>query len=114
MNGIVVTIPKGSIKAVESEEQEVNNAIASGEKGWVYWWKLSSTPKKRDISRIYFLWDGAVRAYHDIIHIYDCGPNTGGPEIVMKPEIHSIIPIEMKPFRGFQYFNVPVYNTGKQ
>lgn len=103
---IVVTIPSKELKNVESEEEKVEKMVSQGEKGWVYWWRISSMPRKKNVKRIYFLWDGAVRAYHEVMYISPCGLNTGGPEVIMLPKIHKINPIPMKPFRGYKYFNV--------
>jgi len=97
---IVVTIPKERVKQVEAEETEVAKRIKTGEKDIVYWWSIPSEPVKR-VERIYFVWNGAIRAWHEIIEII----HETSVRVYMKPEIHMLKePIPMKGFRGWQYF----------
>ena len=125
---IVVTIPKARLAQVTAEEERVARGIerdAAGKKippgkayeitGWRYFWKMGRLPKKKP-RRVYFLWDGAVRAYHKTLFMEggDCGFFTEladayrrsrrAPCIWLRPEIHDIDPIPMKSFRGFRYF----------
>jgi 8-oxo-dGTP pyrophosphatase MutT (NUDIX family)/GNAT superfamily N-acetyltransferase len=53
--------------------------------------------------RIYFVWDGAVRAFHVAVNM-EFNPN----RIVMDPVIHPVEPVPMAGFRGYRYFNEPV------
>lgn len=101
MTAILVTIPKSRLEAVEQEEADVAKRIANGEQGISYYWTLSSAPKNTP-EQIWFLWNGAVRAYHDVISI-----EKGNPvKLYMKPEIHMLDkPIPMKGFQGWRYFD---------
>lgn len=115
MADIVVTIPKAKLAKVEAEERRVQRAMARGETGWRYFWKMRRFPKELPW-RVYFLWDGAVRAYHEtlFVEVRTSNPmlrfwtNMAEAEnptrIWLKPKIHEIPPIPMKPFRGFRYF----------
>lgn len=110
---IVVTIPKVRLAYVEREEARVQAAIADcapgkgyEETGWRYFWKMGRLPKKKP-TRVYFLWGGAVRAYHETLFMEggDCGFLNGNiTRIWLRPEIYEIAPIPMKSFRGFRYF----------
>jgi hypothetical protein len=103
---IVVTIPKKRLASVEAEEQRVQRAIERGQDGWRYFWKMGRLPKKKP-RRVYFLWDGAVRAYHETLFMEggDIGFINGNiTRIWLRPKIHEISPIPMSPFRGFRYF----------
>ncbi|KKL14658.1 hypothetical protein LCGC14_2513440 [marine sediment metagenome] len=120
---IVVTIPRARLAQVVAEEERVAQAIerdAAGKKippgkayeitGWRYFWKMGRLPKKKP-RRVYFLWDGAVRAYHKTLLMEggDCGFINGNmTRIWLRPEIYDIDPIPMKSFRGFRYFTDPV------
>jgi hypothetical protein len=101
---IVVTIPKNRINQVEAEEADVARRMEAGEKDIIYWWSIPTEPVNR-VERIYFVWDGAVRAWHEIIEIN----HENGVRVYMKPEIHTLKdPIPMKGFQGWRYFEVAV------
>jgi hypothetical protein len=100
MNTIIVTIPKNRLTEVEREEAEVARRLAAGEKDIMYYWTIPTEPMRR-VERIYFVWDGAVRAWHEIIEI----ERIDDVRVYMKPEIHKLKnPIPMKGFRGWRYF----------
>lgn len=101
MEAIIVTIPKSRLAAVEKEEAQVARAIADGERDIIYYWTLPTEPVRR-AERIYFVWNGAMRAYHDLIEIN----HEDGVRAYMKPEIHHIKPVPMKGFRGWRYYQV--------
>jgi hypothetical protein len=95
---IVVTIPKNRLAQVEAEEKEVENRIANGEKDICYYWTLNKLPVSTP-ERIYFVWNKAIRAYHEVLYL-EIG------KIYMKPEIHNLkTPIPMKGFQGWRYFD---------
>ena len=97
---IIVTIPKNRLQQVEAEEAEVAKRIKAGERDIVYWWSIPSEPVER-VERIYFVWNGAVRAWHEIIEI----EHLDDVRVYMKPEIHMLKkPMPMRGFRGWQYF----------
>jgi len=107
---IVVTIPKSKLKQVEEEEKALSDAISKGEK-WNFFWSLGRMPKRvKDLERCYFLWDGAIRAYHDIVDLDEdmtcehTGQFYPGVCLVLDPKIHEIKPIPMKGFQGFRYY----------
>lgn len=95
---IVVTIPRGKLAEVEAEEADVARRSGGGETGITYYWQMGRVPKVQP-KRIYFLWDGAVRAYHDVVGMKsDC--------VLMSTTIHTLpTPIPMGSFRGFRYFD---------
>ena len=118
MKDIVVTIPASRLAAVEEEEAAVFRKIKRGEKaglgGWQFYWEMGRLPKELP-RRIYFLWNGAVRAYHDCLSMVDADEgrferyagrdrDCDRAAIYMHPTIHEIEPIPMNPFRGFRYF----------
>lgn len=104
---IVVTIPKSRQKDVEAEEKEVQERLLKGEKNIVYYWSVAFLPKL-SIQRIYFVWDEAIRAYHDVT--YTRVEGNGECRIYMLPEIHTLpIPIPMVGFRNFKYFKREEY-----
>lgn len=88
---IVVTIPKNRVREVEAEE-------AGNTAGLGYYWQMGRLPKETP-SRIYFAWDGAVRAYHEVT-----GMDRDAGQILMDPTIHDIDPVPMGGFRGFRYY----------
>lgn len=97
---IVVTIPKSKMKSVEAEEADVARRISNGEQGLGYFWQMGMMPKEQP-ERIFFVWDGAVRAYHDVT-----GMDRSAKRIYMDPTIHDLeSPIPMGGFRGFRYMN---------
>lgn len=94
---IVVCIPKSQIENVELEEADVAKREAAGEQGISYYWKMGRLPK-RCPSKIYFAWEGAVRAYHQVQSM-----RRDEGKIFMDTKIHEIEPIPMESFRGFRY-----------
>ncbi len=94
---IVVCIPAQLQTHVEAEEADVAKRIAAGEKGITYYWTVGKLPKVQP-ERIYFVWEGAVRAWHKVVSM-----ESG--RIVMAPEINNIPPIEMKAFRSWRYWS---------
>ena len=102
---IVVTIPKNKIAEVEAEEKEVARQIARGDKNIFYYWTVGRLPKECP-SRIYFVWNNAIRAYHEVTQMVTDVPKN---KIYMKPEIHNLkAPIPMKGFQGWRYFGKDV------
>jgi hypothetical protein len=99
---VIVTIPKRRLAEVAAEEEQVKKWLAEGENGVVYWWALARPPRKlEDGDRCYFVWDGAIRAWHEVLYVeedYD-----GRAKLILDPVIHSIEPVPMKGFRGFRY-----------
>lgn len=64
--GIVVTIPKDRLGEVEAEEREVRGILRRGE-SVLYYWTLPSIPARHaEIRRVYFCWQGAIRAWHQV------------------------------------------------
>lgn len=97
---IVVTIPASKLKDVEVEEREVAKRVERGERDINYYWSMGRLPKEQP-ERIYFLWDGAVRAYHNVVSM-----DREGGRIYMQTEIHKLdAPMPMTGFRGFRYMN---------
>ena len=109
-DAIVVTIPKDEVAAVEAEELETENDIINKnfKRGdTYYWWSLSSLPVGEP-KKIYFVWGGAVRAYHVIWRI-----NRYKRRIEMDTVIYNLKnPIPMKGFRGFRYFDESILKEG--
>jgi hypothetical protein len=95
---IIVTIPKSKLAEVEAEEADVERRLAAGEAEdlLLYYWQMGRVPKN-PIRRIYFVWDNAIRAYHEVLSVEE-------PRIWMKAKIHPIEPIPMKGFRGYRYY----------
>ena len=99
---IIVTIPKSKLAEVEAEEKEVAARTIKGERDIYYYWTLSFLPKECP-SRIYFIWNEAIRAYHEVIQMVTDYPKN---KIYMKPEIHNLKnPIPTKGFQGFRYLD---------
>jgi inorganic pyrophosphatase-like protein/2'-5' RNA ligase superfamily protein len=96
---IVVSIPAAKRKEIEAEEADVAAREARGEQGITYYWEMGRLPKAQP-RRIYFAWDGAVRAYHDVVGMSD-------GRIHMATAIHDVPPVPMESFRGFRYFEAP-------
>lgn len=101
---IVVTIPKARMAVVEEEEREVAERTARGETGWAYFWEMGRVPRQTP-RRMYFVWDKAVRAYHEVIEIEPVREGVFRRRITMRPEIHEIDPIPYRPFRGYRWFD---------
>jgi hypothetical protein len=109
---VVVTIPRDAQDRVEAEERELERKLATGEQDLCYFWALSRRPVKLRIGeRMYFLWDGAIRAWHKVIGFDSdmlCDHSRiqyNGVCVLLDPEIHHLsVVIHKAPFRGFQYF----------
>jgi len=99
MRDIVVTIPKSRLEAVAAEEAIVERAVSRGE-AFNYFWKVGRLPKEIP-RRIYFVWEGAVRAFHEVNRM----TVVGGAKIFMATKIHDIEPIPMRGFQGRRYFD---------
>jgi len=109
---IVVTIPKSRLAEVNAEERDLELRRRSGEKDLIYFWKVAKKPAKLvKGDRVYFLWDGAVRAWHKVIGFGEnmtcqhTGRRYEGTCILLDPDVQKIKPIRMKGFRGYQYFS---------
>jgi hypothetical protein len=97
---IVVTIPADKLAEVEAEEAEVERRLAAGETEILYYWQLGRLPKDEP-DRIYFVWNGSVRAFHVVI-----GMRRDEGRVYMSTAIHELPkPIPMRGFQGFRYFN---------
>lgn len=93
---VVVCIPAARLAEIEKEEADVAGALSRGEGPVYYYWSVGRLPKVQP-RRIYFIWNGAVRAYHRVV-----GMESG--KIWMDHEIVSVPPIEMKGFRAWRYY----------
>lgn len=106
MIDIVVTIPKSRQKAIEAEEVDVARRIAAGEKGITYYWEMGRMPRCKP-DRLYFVWDGAIRAWHDVLDMWSpirhLSSSRAG-RLILDPVIHMLsVPIPSLSFRGFRY-----------
>ena len=102
MSDIIVTIPKSRLKQVQEEEREVAEGIARGEE-WKYWWSMGSQPTKlKEGDRCYFVWHGAIRAWHKVIEI-EPGQDNRHCRLWLDSTIHDIVPVLMNGFQGFRY-----------
>jgi hypothetical protein len=115
---IVVTIPKDRLADVEREEADLKKRLAAGENAF-YFWALARWPKQLRVGdRMYFVWDGAVRAFHYVTGFKNdmtcetTGRKYKGCCVLLDPAIHEIVPFVMKGFRGYQYFTAPVCEKG--
>jgi hypothetical protein len=96
---VVVTIPESRRAEVEAEEREVARREAAGEE-FSYYWAMGRLPKYSP-RRVYFVWLGAVRAYHEVVAMEH-------GRIYMTTKIHPVEPpIPMRGFMGFRYFEAP-------
>lgn len=94
---IVVTIPASKLAEVDAEERDVARMASEGKTDVLFYWQMGRLPKEQP-RRVYFVWNEAVRAYHDVAHMdreQGC--------IFLYTQIHEIQPIPMKGFRGFRY-----------
>ena len=98
LRDIIVTVPKSRLAEVTAEEEDVARREAAGETDICYYWQMSRLPKECP-ERIYFVWNGAMRAFHEVISM---ARDEG--RIYMKTRIHDIEPVPMKGFQGFRYF----------
>lgn len=95
---IVVTIPKGKLQEIEAEEADVALRAQQGDKNINYYWAMGRLPAEVP-ERIYFLWDGAIRAYHEVT-----GIDRAAGRLYMDTAIHELrAPVPMAGFRGFRY-----------
>jgi len=97
MKDIMVCIPVAKLAEVEAEEKDVARREAAGETGISYFWQMGRLPKETP-RRIYFVWDGHIRAYHEVLDM-----DKLGGRIYMKTKICSIDPVPQDAFRGFRY-----------
>lgn len=102
---IVVTIPKSRLADVEAEERYVAQELAAGRQMY-YWWSMPRLPRRRsEVTRCYFVWGGAVRAWHAVIGWQDEPHRVR--KVLLDPQIHPVDPpVPMAPFRGFRYMEV--------
>lgn len=100
---IIVTIPKTRLAQVEKEEREVAARLERGETDTYYYWTLGTEPTKLyQGNRVYFVWEGAVQAYHEVVSVaWDDEMHRW--LVWMKPEIHKVEHEPMESFRGFRY-----------
>lgn len=101
---IVVTIPKARMAVVEQEEREMAERLAGGDTTRGYFWEMGRVPKETP-RRMYFVWDNAVRAYHEATEIQRSTSRYLRHKIMLRPEIHEIDPIPYPSFRGYRYFD---------
>jgi uncharacterized membrane protein (UPF0127 family) len=98
---IVVTIPESKLGEIAREEADVARREQAGEH-LNYFWSMGRLPKEQP-QRVFFAWDGAVRAYHEVTAM-----DREAGRIYMSTEIHELPhAIEMEPFRGYRYFDWP-------
>jgi 8-oxo-dGTP pyrophosphatase MutT (NUDIX family) len=97
---IVVCIPRSRMADVEREEAQVAATVAAGHKPPTYYWTVHRLPRVIP-RRVYFCWDGAVRAYHDVVSAV----TEPDPRLILDHRIHNIQPVEMGSFRGWRYWN---------
>lgn len=116
---IVVTIPKNRQAEIEEEERQLQARLDAGEEGLSYFWSLSRRPKDlREGDRVYFIWDGAMRAFHHVtgfdedMRCETTGRQYRGCCVMLDPRIHEIVPIPMKGFQGYRYYTAPVCEKG--
>lgn len=103
---VLVCIPRSRLASVEAEEKQVAEQVAAGHKGATYWWSVGRLPKQLP-ARVYFVWDGAIRAYHECVG----SVSSPGPRLLLDHEIHDIEPVPAKAFRGWRYFTMEQYST---
>ena len=96
MRDIIVTIPKNKLAEVEAEELDVAIRQEKGEFDIEYYWEMGRVPKELP-RRIYFVWNDAIRAYHEVTRM-------NSNAVFMSATIYLVNPpISMKAFRGFRY-----------
>lgn len=108
---IVVTIPKKRMAQVEAEEKKVAEQAVRGIKV-NFFWGLGKKPSSLEVGdRCYFVWNKAVRAYHDVVgtgkdmRCEMTGIVYPGFCLVLAPEIHKVSAIPMDGFQGFRYID---------
>jgi len=109
---VVVTIPKKRLADIEREEADIKRRLAAGEKGVSYFWAMSRKPKELQAGdRMYFVWGGALRAYHivtgfrEVLQCETTGQKYKGCCVLLDPVIHEVEALAMEGFRGFRYFS---------
>lgn len=100
---ILVCIPKSRQAAIEEEERQVAEQVRAGLKGSTYWWSVHRLPKDGLPRRVFFCWDGAVRAYHECVG----SVTEPDPRLLLDHVIHDVEPVPMKAFRGWRYWEHP-------
>lgn len=96
---IVVCIPADRLAQVEAEEAAVAAQVAAGHKAATYYWTVHALPRMQP-RRVYFVWGGAVRAWHDCVGMTD----RPDPRLLLDHVIHSIQARPIDSFRGWRYF----------
>lgn len=96
---IIVCIPASRLAQVEDEEQEVARQVAAGHKAATYYWTVHALPKMQPC-RVYFVWDGAVRAYHDCVGMI----SQPSPRLLLDHCIHAVRTEPVESFRGWRYY----------
>lgn len=95
---VLVCIPRARMAQVEQEEAAVARLVAAGHKAPTYYWTVHLLPRQQP-RRVYFAWDGAVRAWHECVGMVQ----KPSPRLILDPTIHSIRPHSIKAFRGWRY-----------
>ena len=89
---IVVTVPKCELGYVLQEKFTFTGTI---------YWRLPRIPA-HPVERVYFVWDGAVRAWRDVLRFDLADPET--PLVWLTSEHHKIDPLPMPSFQGYRWF----------
>lgn len=105
---IVVTVPKREMANISKED-----AFVQKNKGAVQFWSMARRPTKLEVGdRVYFVENGFVRYYHEVIGFakdQKCqvtGRVWKGCSVMLRcPETKLTKPIPMKGFQGFRYIN---------
>ena len=107
---ILVTVPKKEAENIRKEDAWIKE---QGSSKVTQFWSMKRLPKSLEKGdRVYFVQDGAVRYYHDVLDIsrspsQECqvtGRTWTGPAIILKcPEVTLKTPIPQKGFQGFRY-----------
>ncbi len=125
---IIVTVPKSQYDHVLNKKFKFKGA-------GVIWWSLPQLPRESimldsegyvRLERCYFVWDGAVRAWHQIEDFIDeddfsiqgcprwVGDPIPGPAVVMISTHHRLRePVPMKSFQGFRYYEPKLEEGGE-
>ncbi len=88
---IVVTVPKLTQGYVLNEKFKHPGPI---------YWRLPQVPA-RPVDRVYFVWDGAVRAWRKVLGFEG---EYEGAIVMLDSEHHTIEPLPMKSFQGYHWF----------
>jgi N12 class adenine-specific DNA methylase len=96
-------IPRDQIAEVEQEERDVAARIAAGESedSLRFYWRVPSIPKELP-RRLYFGWDDAIRAWHDVAGAETVAGASGAPEhrLLLRVQVNSVEPVPARPRRG--------------